>query len=110
MTAATRAMELASFALIAIFGAWLLVRKLLSLRRAPAPALSDPGPATGLRFQAVEVTGHDHAGSGAYCETCGHAHAPDPRLLGGRRFRLQEAWSAIVAVGLRPCSGAILVM
>ena len=111
MTAATRAMELASFALIALFGAWLLVRKLLSLRGVPAaPVLSDPGQGTGLRFQAIEVTDHDHAGSGAYCETCGHAHAPDPRLLGGRQFRLQEAWSAIVAVGLRPCSGAILVM
>ena len=116
MTKATRVMEIASFALIALFGAWLLARKLLSLRTAAATVSSASATMTGRtrsapsRFQAVEVTDHDHAGSGAYCDACGHAHAPDPRLLGGRRFSLQEAWSAIVAVGLRPCSGAILVM
>ncbi len=116
MTKATRVMEIASFALIALFGAWLLARKLLSLRSAAATVSSASATMTGgtrnapSRFQAVEVTDHDHAGSGAYCDACGHAHAPDPRLLGGRRFSLQEAWSAIVAVGLRPCSGAILVM
>jgi len=30
--------------------------------------------------------------------------------LQSRDFSLPEAWSAIVAVGLRPCSGAIIVM
>jgi nickel/cobalt exporter len=44
------------------------------------------------------------------CETCGNAHVPDPSLLAGDRFSAREAWSAIVAVGLRPCSGALLVM
>ncbi|CAD7040359.1 delayed-early response protein/equilibrative nucleoside transporter [Pseudorhizobium endolithicum] len=123
MTVATRAMEVASFALIALFGAWLLARKLLSLRNTESPAaaaFSVPSPAAALppggspnspsRFQAVEVTGHEHIGDGTYCEACGHAHAPDPRLLGGGRFSVREAWSAILAVGLRPCSGAILVM
>ena len=122
MTAATRAMEIASFGLIALFGAWLLSRKLISLRAVPAavskgvsPApsrsamrLAPKRPASG--FQAVEVADHDYAGRGGYCETCGIAHAPDPSLLGGSRFGAREAWSAIVAVGLRPCSGAILVM
>lgn len=28
----------------------------------------------------------------------------------GERFALREAWSAIVAVGLRPCSGALIVL
>ena len=124
MTKATRVMEITSFALIAAFGAWLLARKLLSLRTravaTPTGASATISSATATtpggmrsapsRFQAVEVTDHDHAGSGAYCDTCGRAHAPDPRLLGGNRFSLREAWSAIVAVGLRPCSGAILVM
>ncbi len=54
--------------------------------------------------------GHDHHGAGLVCETCGHAHAPDPGLLNAERFDLREAWSAIIAVGLRPCSGALLVM
>lgn len=128
MTQATWAMEVASFTLIALFGAWLLARKLVSLR-GPSMVISEPVPRaaaspaptattmalggnrrTASRFQAVEVTDHDYSGDGAYCEACGHAHAPDPRLLGGSRFSLQEAWSAILAVGLRPCSGAILVM
>lgn len=122
MTTATWAMEVASFGLIAVFGAWLLVRKTMALRSrsvlATAPAISITSAGTlsaarsptGLRFQAIEVTDHDHSGTGDYCETCGVSHAPDPRLLGGSRFKAKEAWSAIVAVGLRPCSGAILVM
>jgi ABC-type nickel/cobalt efflux system permease component RcnA len=31
-------------------------------------------------------------------------------MLRSRDFSLHEAWSAIIAVGLRPCSGAIIVM
>ena len=118
---ATQFMEIASFALIAAFGAWLLVRKIRALRmRVVAYEISEPAPAglslragrpkTGLSFQAVEVDDHAYQGSSDYCEACGISHMPDPKMLDGSRFRLQEAWSAIVAVGLRPCSGAILVM
>lgn len=28
----------------------------------------------------------------------------------GERLKLREAWSAIVAIGLRPCSGALIVL
>ena len=47
---------------------------------------------------------------GAYCEACGHAHLPDPKMLSSEKFSVREAWSAIITVGLRPCSGALLVM
>jgi len=40
---------------------------------------------------------------------CGHSHAADPQMLEGK-IGLKEAWSAILAVGLRPCSGAIIVL
>jgi ABC-type uncharacterized transport system, permease component len=119
MTAATRAMEIASFAMVALFGAWLLVRKLRALRfrvaRAPTTAMlfNSAGSArtsTGLKFQAVAVDDHAHKGETEYCETCGVSHMPDPAMLRAREFSLREAWSAIIAVGLRPCSGAILVM
>ncbi|WP_439623862.1 nickel/cobalt transporter [Shinella sp.] len=107
MTDATRALETGSYALIALFGAWLLFRKLR-----PAPRR-----ASALGAQAVEVHDHHHHGhdhhhhhAGEICSTCGHAHAPDPSLLKGERFALREAWSAIVAVGLRPCSGALIVL
>ena len=106
MTDATRALEIGSYALIALFGAWLLFRKLRPAER----------QASALGAQAVEVHDHDHHGhahhhhAGEICSTCGHAHAPDPSLLKGERFALREAWSAIVAVGLRPCSGALIVL
>ena len=44
--------------------------------------------------------GHDHAG---------HSHGPEPKDLAGPGG-WQRGLSAIVAVGLRPCSGAILVL
>lgn len=53
--------------------------------------------------------GHAHA-HGEVCSTCGHRHAPDPTLLAGERFSWKAAWSAIVAVGIRPCSGALIVL
>jgi len=48
---------------------------------------------------------HDHG----VCDTCGHSHAPDPSTLSGD-FGLREVWSAILAVGLRPCTGALIVL
>lgn len=140
MTRATQAMEIASFAMVALFGAWLLFRKLRSLMtgrtETPVLAMESAGPArtialetssfsasaattsiarkgmgSGLRFQGQPVfADHDQSGTGEICTTCGNAHAPDPSMLRSKDFSLQEAWSAIIAVGLRPCSGAIIVM
>ncbi|MES0046347.1 nickel/cobalt transporter [Mesorhizobium sp. M0053] len=57
---------------------------------------------------------HDHAAhdhpAGEVCDTCGHSHAPDPALLSGDRFDWRTAWSAVTAVGIRPCSGALIVL
>ncbi|MER9626377.1 nickel/cobalt transporter [Mesorhizobium sp. M0296] len=52
---------------------------------------------------------HSHA-AGEVCDTCGHSHAPDPVLLSGDRFDWRTAWSAVAAVGIRPCSGALIVL
>ncbi len=52
---------------------------------------------------------HEH-GPGEVCETCGHSHAPDPAMLTGDRFDWRTAWSAVAAVGIRPCSGALIVL
>ncbi|RUW52498.1 nickel/cobalt transporter [Mesorhizobium sp. M1A.F.Ca.ET.072.01.1.1] len=54
--------------------------------------------------------GHHHHGPGDVCDTCGHSHAPDPALLSGDRFDWKTAWSAVAAVGIRPCSGALIVL
>ena len=50
--------------------------------------------------------GHDHADE---AHAWGHAHAPEPSELGGRHW-FRRGLAAIVAVGLRPCSGAIIVL
>jgi len=52
---------------------------------------------------------HSHA-LGEVCAECGHSHAPDPTKLGGAEFDWRTAWSAIMAVGLRPCTGALIVL
>jgi len=56
--------------------------------------------------------GHDHAHHHHDEEDAsawGHAHAPEPAELKGRHW-LRRGLAAIVAVGLRPCSGAIIVL
>ncbi|KEC74630.1 UNVERIFIED_ORG: nickel/cobalt exporter [Rhizobium esperanzae] len=128
LTAATHAMEIVSFVMVILFGGWLLFRKLRSMvgnlprRRLMA---TSAGPVSMMldwkdnaaerqayafngRAQAVGA-GHTFV-PGMVCETCGNAHVADPALLAGDKFSVREAWSAIVAVGLRPCSGALLVM
>ncbi len=42
-------------------------------------------------------------------ENCGCAHGPDPEILAGRGG-WRRGLSAVIGVGLRPCSGAILVL
>jgi len=84
----TRSLELASYGAITFLGAWLLWRKIF-------PAKS-----------AVHEHSHDHADG--VCD-CGHLHAPDPSMLEGK-FGFKEAMAAVLAVGLRPCSGALIVL
>src|SRR5262249_40533950 len=52
---------------------------------------------------------HHHAHDEEDASAWGHAHAPEPEELAGRGG-WKRGLSAIVAVGLRPCSGAILVL
>lgn len=150
MTDAAWFMEIMSFALVTLFGAWLLWRKLgpAVLRlfgKGPAYSLSaahaghsHAGHSHGAHDHAAHAHSHalhghgdhdhghghshDHYGHGAHdhahhdhasgevCDTCGHSHAPDPALLSGDRFDWRTAWSAVAAVGIRPCSGALIVL
>jgi len=52
---------------------------------------------------------HHHHDHGDEASAWGHAHAPEPGELTGQHW-LRHGLSAIVAVGLRPCSGAIIVL
>ncbi|AIC29019.1 high-affinity nickel/cobalt transporter protein [Rhizobium etli bv. mimosae str. IE4771] len=128
LTAATHAMEIASFVMVILFGGWLLFRKLRSMagnlprRRLMATSAGPVSMMLDWKDNASERQAYAFNGKaqaigaghtfvpGMVCETCGNAHLPDPALLAGDKFSAREAWSAIVAVGLRPCSGALLVM
>lgn len=137
MNDATKWLEVASFAAIMIFGLYLLYRKTRSLFHRPLLAFGQPelAMAGGGHHHVHDHSTHDHnhdhahhrhdhihhggdthghshshAFSGEVCEVCGHAHAPTPDLVAGDSFSLADAWSAIVAVGLRPCTGALFVL
>lgn len=88
-------LESLSFALIAALGLYLVysaLRGLLRLRKAKAGALDRH-----------HHHGHEH-GPG-----CGHAHMPDPAEL-GEKLTARTALSMILSIGIRPCSGGVLVL
>lgn len=104
MDDATWVMEVASFAMITAFGAWLLWKKAFRPFFVTEPALTLAHAGHQPHGQPL----HHHAAD-EVCEDCGHSHAPDPAMLADQ-FDWRTAWSAIAAVGLRPCSGALIVL
>ena len=103
MRDAAQWVEMASFAGIAAFGAFLAWRKgraLLTILRPPAPT-----PAS--RFVCEAVEGDE---SHVHGPDCGHFHMPDPRDLGKKSFSWRDAALTVITAGSRPCSGAILVL
>lgn len=92
MTGLVSAVETASFAAVAIAGAALLWVK-------------------ANRFAAWLLPGslvHAHAPGEACGPGCGMAHMPPPPAEAG--FGWRSAMGAVVAAGIRPCSGAIIVL
>ncbi|MGD9738163.1 MAG: nickel/cobalt transporter [Bauldia sp.] len=120
MTAATNVLEIASYALIVLVGLWLLYAKLRGrghVHAARWEAQPVPAGATGdAAMLAIAHDGHDHSGvrlGGRYAATAeagsAHAHVADPALL-RRPLTFASAWSAVLAVGIRPCSGALIIL
>jgi nickel/cobalt exporter len=113
-----RVIEIASYALIVVIGLrllWVKGRAFLNLLRAEThdhrqhDHARDHGHDHGHHHHGhghAHAHGHDHDDEAS---AWGHAHAPEPRELTGRHW-LRHGLSAIVAVGLRPCSGAIIVL
>lgn len=116
MTRASWFIETVSYALIAAFGAWLLWTKAVPRLK----GLFGSAPRFSLSAAHVHTADCNHglvfgepqerASSSFVCANCGHSHAPDPGMLSGERFDWRTAWSAVVAVGLRPCTGALIVL
>ena len=103
MTDAASLIEIASYTAMAALGARLIWTKggaLLTELRTPASS----GPShSSFVCEAMLETSHVHGPS------CSHFHAPDPTML-GVGFSWPHALGTVVAAGLRPCSGAILVL
>jgi nickel/cobalt transporter (NicO) family protein len=117
MCGAEKAVEIASYALIAAFGARLVwtkgggfIRALQAQQPAPAMALAAHHDHAATHHDHVhrhDDHGHDH--DHVHDEHCGHSHGPDPSELAGPGG-WRRGFGAIFAVGVRPCSGAILVL
>ncbi len=124
MCGAEKAIEIASYGLIAAFGARLVWTKGGALIRAVQAPRAEPALAAahqhhGHAYHRHHDHGHEHHGHGhdhhhhdhghVHDEHCGHSHGPTPDQLAGPGG-WRRGLGAIVAVGLRPCSGAILVL
>jgi nickel/cobalt exporter len=125
MNGAVNVIESASYALIIIIGLrllWVKGRSFLNALRAVHHPVSEVGAAVTSKHDDHDIHsppqaghGHDphvHDGEHSYHhDACawGHTHGPQPRELGGAGG-WGRGFAAIIAVGLRPCSGAILVL
>lgn len=134
MCGAERVIEIASYGLIAAFGARLVwskgggfFRALRSWRGAPSPLVPAMAHAHGHdhahhdhghSHDTHERVAHDHAHAHdhdhnhpdhVHDEHCGHSHGPEPSALAGPGG-WSRGLSAVLTVGIRPCSGAILVL
>lgn len=127
MCKAEGVIEIASYALIALFGlrlVWVKGRTFIRALQAaqPVPAMAgvphdhDHGHHDAHDHHhhdhghhhhghAHDHHGHDHV----HDEHCGHSHGPTPSELAGPAG-WRRGFAAILTVGIRPCSGAILVL
>lgn len=119
--------ERASWAIVAAFGAWLLFRQLRALligtpahdhaHHTHGHAHHDHKHDHAAHDHADQKHGHDHHGHthghthapGEACDTCGHAHMPTAEALQGQ-WSWPRAAAMALAIGIRPCTGAIGVL
>lgn len=143
MCGAERVIEIASYGLIAAFGARLVWLKgggffralsasrtsqaqlapALATKAAPHHAAAHDHDSVGhLHARTVHHHDHAHHHDDAHphhshdhhhhdgpCDHCGHSHGPEPSELAGPGG-WKRGLGAVLAVGIRPCSGAILVL
>jgi nickel/cobalt exporter len=127
MKSAVDVIEIVSYALIIAIGVrllWVKGRALIALLRtvqqpaAPAAATHHPHEHAAHDHHVHDHAHHDHGHAhhdhthhdhAEEASAWGHAHAPEPKALAGPGG-WQRGLSTIVAVGLRPCSGAIIVL
>ena len=113
MCSAEKAIEIASYGLIAAFGARLVWTKgggfMRALQAKPEPALAVAHSHHGHGHDHGHHHDHGHRHDHVHDEHCGHSHGPTPDQLAGPGG-WRRGLGTIFAVGMRPCSGAILVL
>jgi nickel/cobalt exporter len=110
---AVRLLEIASAVFIILAGAWLLftqLRRFVPVLRPMAVAAGGHGAHIPVPDQDHHAHNHHHHHHehGEDCG-CGHAHMPLAQDLQGN-LSLRQAAAIVLAVGVRPCTGAILVL
>ena len=115
-------LEMVSYALIALVGAWLLTTQLIAIFRRwreSRAAEAQAGHDHQHRYSEHDHHhhGHDHNDPDAHDHQHGHSHAEgeachhivDARELAGP-FSWRKILAVVFSVGIRPCTGAILVL
>ena len=116
---AVRVIEIISYALIILIGVrllWVKGRSFLHLLRSERHEhhhghghAHDHGHDHAHAHSHAHGHEHHHHDEEEEASAWGHAHGPEPQELKGPHW-LKRGLAAIVAVGLRPCSGAIIVL
>jgi len=94
-------LEQVSFALIALIGIVLMKRV--------ASALWKRHSTHKQHHHHEHSHNHDHNHDDHHCATCGHSHAPSPAQL-ENSSNLRDTLAIVFSVGIRPCSGSVLVL
>lgn len=120
MRATEATLETLSWGLVALIGAYLLWRQLRHLRPTSGRAVHaardhahhhhhDHHHGAGHSHSHDHTHQHDHKhGPGEVCD-CGHGHIPSPDQLQGP-WSWKAALPIALSVGIRPCTGAILLL
>ncbi|EWH03716.1 nickel/cobalt transporter [Halomonas sp. BC04] len=90
--------EQASFLMVALLGAWLCLRAIRQLRRPAAHAHRRSSSPVAAGHAPDPHHGHEHC--------CGGHHHVDPQQAADWRTAL----ATVVAIGIRPCSGGVLLL
>jgi nickel/cobalt transporter (NicO) family protein len=109
MCSTEKAVEIASYALIAAFGARLVWTKGGAFIGALQSTQPRPALVGVVHHHHDHGHSHHHHDGHVHDAHCGHSHGPDPGQLAGPGG-WRRGLSAIATVGIRPCSGAILVL
>jgi nickel/cobalt transporter (NicO) family protein len=103
----SKQLEQVSYGLIALVGLWLLTSQLIRLYRRWRDATAADHGGHGHHHEAGHDQGHHHHHDHPDGESCGHI--VDAKALAGP-FSWRKIMAVVFSVGIRPCTGAILVL